>query len=316
MIRAPRPYYLLARFSGIFTPISTVKEDQDIQLLKMASCILLLILAGNILGFESPLDARQIASSSQAIESTDESIGFRRASNSIGQHDWPVVAPPLIQVGSQRPTDLCPTGAALKVESGDVVIEIDSPERNRYTRETPTKCSMESYSRKRSSARGEETSRAAEASNGGSNDGRDDCAVCLGLLDSDLRSLKCKHVFHRECIDGWLRGGRPTCPSCRAEISSGHKIVADQSPQTSSPQLSPLSGPTEHHQPLDSPIQEGYISDPVEADYHMSYARFAMGPTSYPGHDCSCCRLMFFNFVVGIFSIITILIYIVLKNKL
>jgi hypothetical protein len=43
------------------------------------------------------------------------------------------------------------------------------------------------------------------------------CAVCLERYgDSDLIRVlpDCGHLFHRECIDPWLRQ-RPTCPVCR-----------------------------------------------------------------------------------------------------
>jgi hypothetical protein len=43
------------------------------------------------------------------------------------------------------------------------------------------------------------------------------CAVCLERYgDSDeVRMLPdCGHLFHRECVDQWLRQ-RPTCPVCR-----------------------------------------------------------------------------------------------------
>ncbi|KAL6623379.1 hypothetical protein ACP70R_033258 [Stipagrostis hirtigluma subsp. patula] len=44
------------------------------------------------------------------------------------------------------------------------------------------------------------------------------CTVCLAdYADGDeLRRLPdCRHAFHRQCIDQWLRR-RPTCPVCRA----------------------------------------------------------------------------------------------------
>uniref|UniRef100_A0A0E0JFI6 RING-type E3 ubiquitin transferase n=1 Tax=Oryza punctata TaxID=4537 RepID=A0A0E0JFI6_ORYPU len=46
-----------------------------------------------------------------------------------------------------------------------------------------------------------------------------DCAVCLSeLADGEkVRELpNCRHVFHVECVDAWLRS-RTTCPLCRAE---------------------------------------------------------------------------------------------------
>jgi hypothetical protein len=58
------------------------------------------------------------------------------------------------------------------------------------------------------------------------------CAVCLSDFEdtSQIRLLlTCRHAFHRECIDGWLRNQgvqavvdakrwSPTCPLCRAPV--------------------------------------------------------------------------------------------------
>lgn len=47
-----------------------------------------------------------------------------------------------------------------------------------------------------------------------------ECAVCLGAMadgDAARRLPSCMHVFHRGCVDVWLRE-RSTCPVCRAEV--------------------------------------------------------------------------------------------------
>ncbi|KAL3521719.1 hypothetical protein ACH5RR_019868 [Cinchona calisaya] len=61
------------------------------------------------------------------------------------------------------------------------------------------------------------------------------CAVCLENYYMEARSddekvmirrlHNCRHVFHKECLDGWVQRGHVTCPVCRA------KLLADQSPQ-------------------------------------------------------------------------------------
>ncbi|KAK2861086.1 hypothetical protein FQN49_004557 [Arthroderma sp. PD_2] len=46
------------------------------------------------------------------------------------------------------------------------------------------------------------------------------CLICLCDYEAadEVRILnKCKHVYHRECIDEWLTTGRNSCPLCRGE---------------------------------------------------------------------------------------------------
>ncbi|CAA6654480.1 unnamed protein product [Spirodela intermedia] len=33
-----------------------------------------------------------------------------------------------------------------------------------------------------------------------------------------MRELKCRHAFHRSCMDEWLDYGRSTCPLCRVPL--------------------------------------------------------------------------------------------------
>ncbi|KAF2725893.1 hypothetical protein K431DRAFT_290388 [Polychaeton citri CBS 116435] len=46
------------------------------------------------------------------------------------------------------------------------------------------------------------------------------CLVCLcdfEVKDTARRLVKCRHLFHKECIDHWLTQGRNSCPLCRGE---------------------------------------------------------------------------------------------------
>lgn len=48
----------------------------------------------------------------------------------------------------------------------------------------------------------------------------DRCLICLSDYEvaEELRQLtKCKHVYHRDCIDQWLTTGRNSCPLCRGQ---------------------------------------------------------------------------------------------------
>ena len=40
----------------------------------------------------------------------------------------------------------------------------------------------------------------------------DKCCICMDT-PSDPEVLKCKHVFCKDCIEGWFKQ-KPTCPSC------------------------------------------------------------------------------------------------------
>lgn len=47
-----------------------------------------------------------------------------------------------------------------------------------------------------------------------------ECAVCLAVMaegEAARRLPRCLHVFHRGCVDVWLRE-HSTCPVCRAEV--------------------------------------------------------------------------------------------------
>lgn len=47
-----------------------------------------------------------------------------------------------------------------------------------------------------------------------------DCVFCLSRIDDgeEVRELRCRHVFHRECLDSWLLRPRATCPLCRDRL--------------------------------------------------------------------------------------------------
>lgn len=46
------------------------------------------------------------------------------------------------------------------------------------------------------------------------------CPICLNemAVGEEARSLKCQHLFHKDCVDEWLRVNA-SCPTCRKKIS-------------------------------------------------------------------------------------------------
>jgi hypothetical protein len=49
-----------------------------------------------------------------------------------------------------------------------------------------------------------------------------ECAICLEeYMEGDhLRTLPCKHEFHRSCIDNWLTEQKKWCPLCKHDITT------------------------------------------------------------------------------------------------
>ena len=44
-----------------------------------------------------------------------------------------------------------------------------------------------------------------------------DCVACLCKIEAgeEIRELRCGHMFHRDCLDRWVRQRNGTCPLCR-----------------------------------------------------------------------------------------------------
>lgn len=47
-----------------------------------------------------------------------------------------------------------------------------------------------------------------------------DCVICMVELDIDARDYMlapCEHIFHRECLQGWMQV-KMECPTCRCVL--------------------------------------------------------------------------------------------------
>ena len=54
------------------------------------------------------------------------------------------------------------------------------------------------------------------------------CAICLKNMsasDEVREQSNCCHVFHRECLDGWMDRGQVTCPLCRSKLLPHNQIT-------------------------------------------------------------------------------------------
>ncbi|KAJ0979089.1 hypothetical protein J5N97_014563 [Dioscorea zingiberensis] len=49
-----------------------------------------------------------------------------------------------------------------------------------------------------------------------------ECVFCLCNIEEgeEIRDLKCHHLFHKSCLDGWLQHPHARCPLCRASLLS------------------------------------------------------------------------------------------------
>jgi E3 ubiquitin-protein ligase RHA2 len=47
-----------------------------------------------------------------------------------------------------------------------------------------------------------------------------ECVLCLSGVEEgeEVRELRCRHVFHRACLDRWLATPPATCPLCRSRL--------------------------------------------------------------------------------------------------
>ncbi|CAI9096108.1 OLC1v1032185C1 [Oldenlandia corymbosa var. corymbosa] len=61
---------------------------------------------------------------------------------------------------------------------------------------------------------------------GGCRSGMTDCVFCLNRFqDGDrVRTLACRHVFHKHCFDGWLDQLKFDCPLCREPLVEDERV--------------------------------------------------------------------------------------------
>ncbi|PIN05712.1 hypothetical protein CDL12_21741 [Handroanthus impetiginosus] len=54
-----------------------------------------------------------------------------------------------------------------------------------------------------------------------------ECRVCLSIYEEgdEVRKLKCKHTFHKGCLDTWLQQESATCPLCRTNVLPEDVVV-------------------------------------------------------------------------------------------
>jgi E3 ubiquitin-protein ligase RHA2 len=70
--------------------------------------------------------------------------------------------------------------------------------------------------------------------NNGCGSGKE-CVVCLNRLSNGdrVRKLACGHVFHKDCLDGWLDHLNFNCPLCRFPLVTKEHVALTEKRVTS-----------------------------------------------------------------------------------
>lgn len=96
------------------------------------------------------------------------------------------------------------------------------------------------------------------------------CIICLkdDILNENMCSTGCSHVFCKECLDQWLDKGKKTCPVCRCTIQYfenndiNYRVVIHPNSSNSS-----NSGVT---------VSREAVQNIIRQNYNMRYMLFIM----------------------------------------
>lgn len=74
---------------------------------------------------------------------------------------------------------------------------------------------------------------------------REKCTICLANFEEniEIRTLACKHCFHTDCVDRWLKASKQ-CPMCRLFVDVGAAQTTDPSSRGNPPTPPPPPAPS------------------------------------------------------------------------
>ena len=44
------------------------------------------------------------------------------------------------------------------------------------------------------------------------------CSICLEEMNKEIKQTICNHLFHKECIEEWIKNSKNSCPLCRKNL--------------------------------------------------------------------------------------------------
>ena len=108
------------------------------------------------------------------------------------------------------------------------------------------------------------------------------CIICLkdNILNENMCSTGCSHVFCKECLDRWLDKGKKTCPICRCTIQYfenndiNYRVV-----------IYPNSGSSNNSSNSGVTISREAVQDVIRQNYNMRYIIFIMFLSMIAGYS-------------------------------
>ena len=108
------------------------------------------------------------------------------------------------------------------------------------------------------------------------------CIICLkdNILNENMCSTGCSHVFCKECLAHWLNKGKQTCPICRCPIQYfenndiNYRVV-----------IYPNSGSSNNSSNSGVTISREAVQDVIRQNYNMRYIIFIMFLSMIAGYS-------------------------------
>ena len=147
------------------------------------------------------------------------------------------------------------------------------------------------------------------------------CPTCFEPLTSGSTNhtvtTPCGHLFHMNCVQGWLDTGNQTCPQCRGIISKDKLLRIYLPPTESDVPKSPPETPSSNS------VAYAREANSVSLNSHSNSARTGPGTTRTNNEpvirsnqektECGCCDCC--CFLVVLFVVVMVIVGIVMNEK-